>query len=100
MTPPCGPLASFLVAWQGARATRLPIHGQAGRDYAEAQLFVMPGTRVRPRAGPSTSLVPGIHVCREASKAVDGRDKPGHDVDGSSISPEHALACGKSLTPA
>jgi hypothetical protein len=24
-------------------------------------------------------LVPGIHVCRSASKDVDGRDKPGHD---------------------
>jgi len=23
--------------------------------------------------------VPGIHVLRAASKAVDGRDKPGHD---------------------
>src|SRR5690242_6221914 len=24
-------------------------------------------------------LAPGIHVLREAGKAVDGRDKPGHD---------------------
>jgi hypothetical protein len=29
--------------------------------------FVMPG------------LVPGIHVLLTAKKAVDGRDKPGHD---------------------
>src|SRR5436853_843003 len=29
----------------------------------------MPGTRVRPPAGPSTSLVPGIHAFGEASKA-------------------------------
>jgi len=26
----------------------------------------MPGTRVRPPAGPSVNLVPGIHVCRKS----------------------------------
>jgi hypothetical protein len=30
-------------------------------------------------AGPSTSLVPGIHVFRAEKQDVDGRDKPGHD---------------------
>ena len=41
----------------------------------------MPGTRVRPSAGPSINLVPGIHVFSSAGiKDVDGRDKPGHDV--------------------
>ncbi len=40
----------------------------------------MPGTRVRPLAGPSVNLVPGIHVLtRSELKDVDGRDKPGHD---------------------
>ena len=40
----------------------------------------MPGTRVRPSAGPRTSLEPGIHVfMRRQEKDVDGRDKPGHD---------------------
>jgi hypothetical protein len=29
--------------------------------------FVMAGTRVRPSAGPSTSLVPGIHVFDDAA---------------------------------
>jgi hypothetical protein len=41
--------------------------------------IVMPGTRVRPLAGPSINLVPGIHVFGRAKKVVDGRDKPGHD---------------------
>ena len=43
----------------------------------------MPGTRVRPSAGPGTSLVPGIPL-RRARLCVlyrDGRDKPGHDDD-------------------
>jgi hypothetical protein len=30
----------------------------------ESLPVVMPGTRARPSAGPSTSLVPGIHVLR------------------------------------
>jgi hypothetical protein len=40
----------------------------------------MPGTRVRPLAGPSTSLVPGLPL-RRALRAPyrNGRDKPGHD---------------------
>ena len=41
----------------------------------------MPGTRVRPPAGPSVNLVPGIHVLkRSEAEDVDGRDEPGHDV--------------------
>jgi hypothetical protein len=39
----------------------------------------MPGTRVRPSAGPSVNLVPGIHVFA-TKQGVDGRDKPGHDA--------------------
>jgi hypothetical protein len=39
----------------------------------------MPGTRVRPSAGPSVNLVPGIHDFTVATEGVDGRDKPGHD---------------------
>ena len=43
----------------------------------------MPGTLVRPSAGPSTSLVPGIHLLGRFSKQdVDARDKPGHDAEG------------------
>jgi hypothetical protein len=41
----------------------------------------MPGTRVRPKAGPSTCLVPGIHALTTLQQGVDGRDKPGHDVE-------------------
>jgi hypothetical protein len=32
------------------------------------------------RSAVMPGLVPGIHVFRAASKGVDGRDKPGHDV--------------------
>jgi hypothetical protein len=39
----------------------------------------MPGTRVRPLAGPSVNLVPGIHVFHLETKDVDGRNKSGHD---------------------
>ncbi len=40
----------------------------------------MPGTRVRPLAGPSVNLVPGIHVLSLLmNKDVDARDEPGHD---------------------
>jgi hypothetical protein len=39
----------------------------------------MPDTRVRPPAGPSVNLVPGIHVLLGRAKGVDSRDKPGHD---------------------
>jgi hypothetical protein len=51
----------------------------------------MPGTRVRPLAGPNTSLVPGIHVFNHRRQDVDGPDigeqsdavlrtaMPGHD---------------------
>ena len=38
--------------------------------------------------GPRTSLVPGIHVFGRGSRAVDGRDKPGHDR-----STRRALVC-------
>jgi hypothetical protein len=54
--------------------------------------LVMPGTRVRPLAGPSVNLVPGIHVLSASeNQDVDGRDisersdavlrtaMPGHD---------------------
>ncbi len=42
--------------------------------------LVMPGTRVRPKAGPSTCFMAGIHVLT-IFKDVDGRDKPGHDAE-------------------
>jgi len=38
-----------------------------GEDGCPRHELVMPG------------LVPGIHLLRAAAKAVDGRDKPGHD---------------------
>jgi hypothetical protein len=53
----------------------------------------MPGTRVRPKAGPSTCPVPGIHVFTTCDQDVDGRDirvrkhavpwtaMPGHDEE-------------------
>src|SRR5262245_2409286 len=43
----------------------------------------MTGTRVRPSAGPSTSLVPGIHVFAAWQHLnVEGLAKPGHDAFG------------------
>jgi hypothetical protein len=51
-------------------------------------IVVMPGTRVRPLAGPSVNLVPGIRVFVTAEeKDVDGRDKPGHDGQKEFIAP-------------
>jgi hypothetical protein len=44
-----------------------------------AKGFVMPGTRVRPLAGPSVNLVPGVHVLLASGKVVDGWNKSGHD---------------------
>jgi hypothetical protein len=45
---------------------------------------VMPGTRVRPMAGPGINLVPGTYVFRATKQGVGGRDKPGHDALGDS----------------
>jgi hypothetical protein len=45
----------------------------------------MPGTRVRPSAGPGVNLVPGIHVFlpfaaqSKTWMAGTSQDKPGHD---------------------
>jgi hypothetical protein len=39
-----------------------------------AHYVVMPG------------LGPGIHVFRATNQDVDGRDEPGHDVDGAEVS--------------
>jgi hypothetical protein len=39
---------------------------------------LMPGTRVRPAAGPGMNLVPGIRDF-DMKEDVDGRDKLGHD---------------------
>ena len=51
--------------------------------------LIMPGTRVRPPAGPSVTLVPGIHVFlyfREASRSWMAGDKPGRDAESPSRS--------------
>jgi hypothetical protein len=49
---------------------------------------IVPGTRVRPLAGPSANRLPGIHVRPEAErKDVDGRDWPGHDVSERAMPP-------------
>jgi transcriptional repressor NrdR len=54
----------------------------------------MPGTRVRPSAGPSTSLVPGIHAFLRRKQDVDGRDEPGHDGIERTGGPMRCPSCG------
>ena len=70
-------------AWRRAHARRPARNCGTGRDPSRCgnriclgNLFVMPGTRVRPSAGPSTSLVPGIHDFRQRQQARRGW--PGH----------------------
>jgi hypothetical protein len=45
------------------RASHLPVAHLRGLS------FVMPGTRVRPKAGPSTCFMPGIHVLTTLTQA-------------------------------
>jgi hypothetical protein len=62
-------------SWQSIRSLSLVLYALALSIFP-----VMHGTRVRPSAGPSTSLVPGIHalLCID-QQVLDGRDEPGHD---------------------
>jgi hypothetical protein len=45
---------------------------------------VMPGWGTPSRMRDGDPVVPGIHVFRAANKDVDGRDRPGHDVQSNS----------------
>ena len=45
-------------------------------------MFVMPGRRSGLRPAQGQTLVPGLHAFLFIAKqGVDGRDKPGHDVE-------------------
>jgi hypothetical protein len=43
----------------------------------------MPGHRRSKNGVASLGYVPGIHAFLRGEQDVDGRDKPGHDVEGS-----------------